>query len=404
MKVLEVSQVNRYIKDVLSRDYLLNNIWIKGEVSNFKHHSSGHMYFTLKDECSTLRSVMFRASCISLRFLPANGMKVVTRGSISVFERDGQYQLYCEEMHPDGLGALYLAFEQLKTKLEKQGLFSPALKKKLPFFPTKIGVVTSQTGAVIRDIINVATRRFPNIKIVIFPVSVQGSSAAGEICHAIKILNQINQVDVIMVARGGGSLEELWAFNEEIVAMAIHQSTIPVVSAVGHETDYTIADMVADLRAPTPSAAAELVVPDIREFKWKVESFGKRLGAAIRSRISIARRRCERVSQSLPFRQPMDRIYQLRMMLDLNHRYISKNMKLRIKEQRDKLSSMTARLNTLSPLSVLSRGYCIASLQDTDKVVRTVEQVNSGQQIDLKLIDGNIKCKVLGSEKGRINE
>ncbi len=403
MRVLEVSQVNKYIKELIFRDYLLSDLWIKGEISNFKHHSSGHMYFTLKDKISLLKCVMFRTQCSSLRFVPADGMKVIIRGSVNVFERDGQYQLYCEEMQPDGLGALYLAFEQLKVKLEKEGLFSPASKKPLPFFPARVGVVTSSTGAVIKDIINVSTRRFPNVQIVLFPVSVQGSTASSEISHAIKVLNNNGQVDVIIVARGGGSLEELWAFNEEAVARAIFESEAPIVSAVGHETDYTIADMAADLRAPTPSAAAEIVVPDARELKWKVESHKRRMLLAIQTRISGARARLEKVEGSLPLRQPLDKVYQLRMMLDINYKYLCKNIESRVKKLREKLANNASRLNSLSPLSVLSRGYCLAAKADSSSVIKSITQVCKNDRIDIKLIDGKAMCKVTHIEEGNIN-
>ncbi len=395
MKVLQVSQVNRYIKELISRDFLLSSLWIRGEISNFKNHSSGHMYFTIKDETSILRCVMFRTYCSSLRFLPSNGMKVIIRGSVSIFERDGQYQLYCEEMQPDGLGALYAAFEQLKEKLRAEGLFDPGIKKRLPSFPDKIGVVTSCTGAVIRDIINVSLRRFPNANIVLFPVSVQGNSSAREIAHALEVFNQKKLVDVIILARGGGSLEELWAFNEETVARAIYKSEIPVVSAVGHETDYTIADMAADLRAPTPSAAAELVVPDTRELKWKIESIRKGMILAVQSRISNCRAGLEKIHNSMIFRQPYEKVYQLRMLMDLNHKYILKNMALRIKDQRDKLISLTVHLNSLSPLAVLARGYCIATDQSSGKVIKSVNQVCRNGQLDIKFADGKAACKVV---------
>jgi len=245
--ILTVSAVNRYIKEIMSRDLILSNLWVRGEISNFKYHSSGHMYFTLKDENCSLKCVMFRTYNLHLKFMPENGMKVIVKGYISVFERDGQYQLYAEEMQNDGIGDLYIAFEQLKRRLASEGLFDPAHKKKIPFMPRTIGVVTSATGSVIRDIMNILDRRFYNSYIKIFPVRVQGETAALEISHAISKLNEIGGVDVIILARGGGSLEELWPFNEEIVARSIFNSSIPVISAVGHETDYTIADFVADL-------------------------------------------------------------------------------------------------------------------------------------------------------------
>lgn len=404
MKVLEVSQVNRYIKSVLSKDELLNNLWVKGEISNLKQHNSGHIYFTLKDETSILKCVMFRSQCYLLRFKPCNGMKVIVRGYISVFERDGQYQLYCEEIQPDGLGALYLAFEQLKIKLEKEGFFSKDKKKQLPLLPRKIGVITSSTGAVIRDIINISTRRFPNIQIVLFPVSVQGSSAASEISHAIKVFNQKKYVDVIIIARGGGSLEELWAFNEEMVARAIFESEIPVVSAVGHETDYTIADMVADLRAPTPSAGAELVVPDKRELVWKLESFKKRIILAMQSKIANARARVEKIKNSSLFKQPFDKIYQARMVLDINNRYLYKGIGIRIKFLREKLNMFIAKLDSLSPLSILARGYSIVTEKDSNVVIKSVKQICKNELLDIKFIDGKVVCKTVEIWKGKIDE
>ncbi len=401
MNALQVSQVNKYIKDLISRDFLLNDFWVRGEISNFKNHSSGHMYFTVKDESSILRCVMFRAYCSNLRFIPANGMKVIIRGGVSVFERDGQYQLYCHEMQPDGLGALYAAFEQLKLKLKDEGLFDPGIKKKLPAFPERIGVVTSCTGAVIKDIMNVSLRRFPNASIVLFPVSVQGSSSAREIAHALDVLNKNRSVDVIILARGGGSLEELWAFNEELVARAIYKSQIPVVSAVGHETDYTISDMAADLRAPTPSAAAELVVPDAKELKWKVDSLRKEMVLAVQSRVSDCRSRLQKIENSMPLRQPYEKVYQLRMILDLNHKLIQRNIALRIRESRDRLRSLIVHLNSLSPLAVLARGYCIASDYSSGKVIKSVKQVCRDGQVNIKFADGRAECKVVDIKGGQ---
>lgn len=394
IKILEVSQVNRYIKELMSRDYLLNDLWVKGEISNFKYHSSGHMYFTLKDSLGIIKCVMFRANCLNLNFMPADGMKVIIRGSVSVYERDGQYQLYCEEMQPDGLGALYAAFEQLKRKLDEEGLFVPERKKKLPYFPSKIGVITSRTGAVIRDIINVSTRRFSNVQIVLFPVSVQGNSAAGEISHALEVFNRLEGIDVIILARGGGSLEELWAFNEEIVARAICKSGIPVVSAVGHETDYTIADMAADLRAPTPSAAAELIVPDAGDIAWKIRTSSGRMTAAVQSNLERKKMKLEKIVNSFMFRQPYDKIYQLRMTLDVNCRYLNKNIADIMKNNRQQLAALVSGLNALSPLAVLARGYSIAAKQESKEVIRSVSQICKDDRIDIKFGDGMAECRV----------
>jgi exodeoxyribonuclease VII large subunit len=395
MKIFEVSQVNRYIKELLSRDDILNSLWVKGEISNFKYHSSGHMYFTLKDSTSILKCVMFKTDCSNLKFLPADGMKVILAGYIGLFERDGQYQFYCSHMQPDGLGALYVAFEQLKAKLEKEGLFSMAHKKQLPAFPKTIGVVTSRTGAVIRDIIQVSLRRNPNVHISLFPVAVQGGNASGEIAHAIKVLNEKKLVDVIIIGRGGGSLEELWAFNEEAVARAIFDSHIPIVSAVGHETDYTIADLVADLRAPTPSAAAELVVPNVKEIIWKLQANKQRLALAARSVIAKSKVKVEHALDSPAFKQPFDKIYQSRMALDIHQKYLNKNALAIINRSKEKLSANVSILNSLSPFAVLARGYSIASDEKTGKIIKSVKQVVEGQKINVRVADGDISCRVM---------
>lgn len=324
--ILTVSAVNRYIKEIMSRDLILSNLWVRGEISNFKYHSSGHMYFTLKDENCSLKCVMFRTYNLHLKFMPENGMKVIVKGYISVFERDGQYQLYAEEMQNDGIGDLYIAFEQLKRRLASEGLFDPAHKKKIPFMPRTIGVVTSATGSVIRDIMNILDRRFYNSYIKIFPVRVQGETAALEISHAISKLDEIGGVDVIILARGGGSLEELWPFNEEIVARSIFNSSIPVISAVGHETDYTIADFVADLRAPTPSAAAELVMPEKVTIINRIRELNVRMVDALQRNVKQKRDMLKKLADSVVFRQPYDRIYQERMKLDILNRDLKKSM------------------------------------------------------------------------------
>ncbi|MGE5474619.1 MAG: exodeoxyribonuclease VII large subunit [Ignavibacteriales bacterium] len=399
MKILEVSQVNRYIKELFNRDMLLNSIWIKGEISNFKHHSSGHMYFTLKDNSSTLKCVMFQTHASRLRFIPTDGMKIITYGKVNVFERDGQYQLYCEEMQPDGLGALFAAFEQLKAKLEKEGLFSLDNKKSLPFLPERVGVVSSKTGAVIKDIINITSRRFSGVQLVLFPVAVQGPTAAGEIANAIEYFNNSKNVDVIIVARGGGSLEDLWAFNEEIVARAIFNSEIPVISAVGHETDYTIADMTADYRAPTPSAAAEIVVPDKKELDFRIYSIRKRITNALINNADNARNKLDRIQNRIPFKQPLNKIYQFKMILDINTRSLTKNISAEMQIEKNRFTNQVSRLGSLNPLSILTRGYCVAGIPGTDKIIKSVESICKNQEINIQFIDGKALCNVLDTEK-----
>ena len=398
--VLTVSLVNRYIKEIISRDVILSNLWIRGEISNFKHHSSGHMYFTLKDESSIIKCVMFRTHNSYLKFIPENGMKVIVRGYISVFERDGQYQLYAEEMINDGVGNLHIAFEQLKRKLSEEGLFDSCYKKPIPFMPSSIGVVTSSTGSVIRDIINILDRRFYNTCIKIFPVRVQGQGAAQEISRAIDTLNRLNCVDVIIIARGGGSLEELWPFNEEIVARSIFRSEIPIISAVGHETDYTICDFVADLRAPTPSAAAEIVMPEKQQLINRVIELDIRLRNAILRNVKIKRKRLEELKNSSVFRQPYDRIYQERMKLDILYKDLKKAFLVKQERARAKLQFLIGKLDALSPLTILARGYSIVKSADDQYIIKSVKDVEEGDQIKVNLADGNLECTV-NNVKGR---
>ncbi|MCX7710363.1 MAG: exodeoxyribonuclease VII large subunit [Clostridia bacterium] len=400
--VLSVSEINKYIKEVISRDLILSNLWVKGEISNYKYHYSGHMYFTIKDETSVLKCVMFKSHASLLRFQPENGMKVMIKGYVSVFERDGQYQLYAEEMQPDGIGALHLAYEQLKNRLEKEGLFDARYKKRIPYLPQSIGVVTSSTGAVIRDILNVLNRRFSNFQLKLYPVAVQGELAARQIAKAIKRLNEEKNVDVIIVARGGGSLEELWAFNEEIVARSIFESEIPVISAVGHETDFTIADFVADLRAPTPSAAAELVLPEKVALRNGLESLRIRLRNSLIKTLDMNRARLKRVQNSTVFRQPYDRVYQERMQLDVLNKYLIRSLKVRSEKERANLAMLVGKLDALSPLTVLARGYSIIKSKGTGNIVKTVENVKLGDQLELSVSDGRISCSVSSVEKGKV--
>lgn len=392
--VLSVTELNKYMKDMVSRDIILSGLWVKGEVSNFKSHHSGHFYFTLKDEKAVLKCVMFRSHASSLQFIPEDGMKMIIRGYISVFERDGQYQLYAEEMQPDGVGALYVAFEKLKKKLQGQGLFDEVRKRKLPYMPRSIGVITSSTGSVVRDIINILSRRFYNVNIKVYPVQVQGEHAAGQIAAAVRRLNELNNVEVIIVARGGGSLEELWAFNEEIVARSIYESEIPVISAVGHETDFTIADFVADVRASTPSAAAELVMPERTIVENMLDSLKMRLRNAVVKKTAMDRLVLKRLCESVAFKQPYNKVYQERMLLDVQKRYMQKALMALNGEYRNRLMLLVARLDTLSPLNSLARGYSIVKSEKDDTLVKSIKSVEIGDRLEVHLTDGRLKCMI----------
>jgi exodeoxyribonuclease VII large subunit len=392
--VLSVSEINRYIKEVVSKDLILSNLWVKGEISNYKFHYSGHMYFTVKDEASVIKCVMFKTKAQGLKFVPENGLKVLIKGYISVFERDGQYQLYAEEMQPDGLGNLHLAYEQLKKRLSEEGLFDKSKKKKLPLLPKSIGVVTSSTGAVIKDIINVLNRRFYNFDIKILPVAVQGEAAPKQISRAIKTLNMLSNVEVIILARGGGSLEELWAFNEEIVARSIFESEIPVISAVGHETDFTIADFVSDMRAPTPSAAAEMVMPSRDQLEDKIISLNSRLKHSLYNNLKVNRTRYEKLMKSSSFTRPYDRIYQERMRLDVLSKYMNKALSAKKERQISRFNYLLGKLNALSPLTVLKRGYSVTKSLKTDEVIKSVSDVKIEDKIEVDLIDGSLNCVV----------
>jgi exodeoxyribonuclease VII large subunit len=390
--IFTVTELNKYIKELISKDAVLADLWVKGEISNYKHHYSGHLYFTLKDEKSIIKCVMFKGQAYTLKFTPENGIRVMIRGYVSIFERDGQYQLYVEEMQPDGLGSLYLAFEQLKKKLKSEGLFDKSVKKKLPYLPRTIGVVTSSTGAVIRDIINVVSRRFPNAGIKLLPVAVQGEQAAHMISRAIKVINRLNCVDVLIIARGGGSLEELWPFNEEIVARSIYESSIPVVSAIGHETDFTIADFVSDVRAPTPSAAAEIVVPEKRILKQKIADLELRMQNALLKSVNIYRMKFAGLSGSIIFKQPYNRINQERLRLDNVNRYMYNSLSTGKEKARMHISFLIDKLNMLSPLNVLARGYGIVRSRKDNKLIRSVNDAGPGDKIEITVKDGSIKA------------
>ena len=383
---ITITELNRYIKDKVASDEFLQNVYVKGEISNFKNHYTGHMYFTLKDENSLIKCIMFKGYAERLKFMPKDGMKVVVFGTVSVFERDGVYQIYCKAMKEDGIGDLYTAYNQLKEKLEKEGLFDAKYKKKIPFMPERIGVLTSKTGSVIRDIINVSTRRNPNVYIRLLPVPVQGEGAGEKIADAIKLMNDKNLADVIIIARGGGSLEDLWPFNEEVVARAIFDSKIPLISAVGHETDFTIADFVSDLRAPTPSAAAELAVPEISKVEEGLRNYQNRYRLALRKKIELAKLRFEKCMQSRVYKEPLQEINDKYMLVDSFIKSISNDMNKKLMIAKTDFSNSLSRLDALSPLKTLSRGYSI-TMKD-NKAVKKAKDLKTGDKINIRFSDG----------------
>ena len=392
--VLSVTQLNTYIKSIIDGDSLLRSLYVVGEISNFtNHYRTGPFYLTLKDENCAVKAVMFASANRRLKFMPENGMKVIVRGRVSVFERDGQYQLYIDDMQPDGLGALNLAFEQLKNRLAQEGLFDERFKKPIPYRCMRIGVVTSATGAVIQDIRNVISRRYPLAEIILAPVQVQGASAAPQIVDAIERFNSGDYADVLIVGRGGGSLEDLWAFNEEIVARAVFKSRIPIISAVGHETDFTICDFVADLRAPTPSAAAELAVPDIREDIAFVQTVVYECEATLLQRVNDEKERLEMIKERLRYRSPSMLIDQKIQTVDTLMTSALLSVQRKLDSETARLSSTAARLDALSPLKVMARGYSIVNKDE--KVVASSKALKKGDRITVGFSDGERKCEVL---------
>ena len=390
---ISVTDLNKYIKEKIDKDEILNNVLVKGEISNYKHHYTGHLYFTLKDENSLIKCIMFKGFAANLKFEPKDGMKVMILGTVSVFERDGVYQIYCKAMQEDGMGSLYKAYEEMKARLEREGLFKLEHKKKIPLMPKCIGVLTSNTGSVIRDIINVSTRRNPDVYIKLLPVPVQGEGAALKIAEAIKIMNEKKLADVIIIARGGGSLEDLWPFNEEIVARAIYDSELPIISAVGHETDFTIADFVADLRAPTPSAAAELAVPNISDVMIKLESYNNRYKLALKKKVEFMRLRYEKCMNSRVFKEPTQKINEKYMLIDMKVKSMQNSIEKIYNEKKTNLVKYIAKIDALSPLKTLVRGYSIVELEG--KVIKSVNDLNKDDEIDIRLVDGKTKAKVL---------
>ena len=387
-----VSDLNKYIKEKIANDENLSQILVKGEISNFKNHYTGHMYFTLKDENSLIKCICFKSYAEKLTFMPKDGMKVIVLGSVSVFERDGIYQIYVKMMEEDGLGDLYTKYQELKQKLEKQGLFDEEHKIKIPLLPKVVGVLTSQTGSVIRDIINVSTRRNPNIYIRLLPVPVQGEGAAEKIAAGIEYMNRNKLADVLILARGGGSLEDLWPFNEEIVAHSIYNSEIPIISAVGHETDFTIADFVADLRAPTPSAAAELAVPDVYELKRKIESLQDRLRMSLVKKVEVMKLRYDKCMASSVFKDPYRKINDNYQVIDNLIKRMDSAIKIKQEKEKNRYIELVSKLDALSPLKTLSRGYSLTEKEG--KIIKSKDELKKGDIINIRFTDGNKKATV----------
>ncbi|AZS14741.1 exodeoxyribonuclease VII large subunit [Paenibacillus lutimineralis] len=443
-RILSIKELNRYIRMKLESDSLLQDVWIRGEISNFTHHSSGHMYFTLKDKDSRIKTIMFASHNQRLPFIPKEGARVIARGNVSVYERDGQYQFYATLMQPDGIGSLYLAFEQLKGKLAAEGLFAPERKRPIPRYPRVIGVITSPTGAAVRDIITTLARRYPQATVVLYPVLVQGKAAAPSIVKAIRTLNQMGEADVLIVGRGGGSLEELWAFNEEQVARAIYQSEIPVISAVGHETDFTIADFVCDLRAATPTAAAELAVPHQAELKAQLGQCERVLQRSLQHQLAQARESLRRLANSPALLQPRRSLFQHAERLDMlttrlkgrasarrelavsSHdrlsarllryhpqetllytkrrqsemeRQLTQAMTGMLKENSQRLHSSIRQLDALSPLKVMARGYSLVYDEQHKSLIKSLNDVEPGDMVKVKVTDGELDCQVWGMRR-----
>ena len=393
-QVLSITQINEYIRGKMDSDALLNQVAVRGEISNYKRYPSGHHYFTLKDENAALKAVMFKGNALRLRFQPENGMQIIAMGKISVFPRDGAYQLYCTAMAMDGVGDLYAAFEQLKKKLSAQGLFDPAHKKPLPKYPGIIGIITSSAGAAVHDILRILKKRYPLTKVILLPVRVQGAEAPGEIASAIGYANYHRLADLLIVGRGGGSMEDLWAFNDERVAHAIYQSQIPVISAVGHEPDITISDYVADLRAATPSNAAELAVPDRDALMQALDSMSDAMITALNRQIKAAAQHLNILSQSPALQSPLGYLQQKEKHLELlTNRLISAENQI-INHSNQRYIGLTAKLDAMSPLKVLTRGYSMTQSQ-SGEVVSSIHQVEPGDKIQVSLRDGSLLAQVI---------
>ncbi len=392
-QVLSVTQINEYIRSKMDADPLLGGVAIRGEISNYKLYPSGHHYFTMKDENGALKCVMFKGNALRLRFRPENGMKIIAMGKISVFPRDGAYQLYCTALALDGVGDLHAAFEQLKAKLAAQGLFDPAHKKPIPKYPGVIGIVTSSAGAAVHDMLRILRKRYPLTMVLLFPVRVQGVEAPPEIAAAIRYANRFRLADVLIVGRGGGSVEDLWAFNDEQVAYAIYESEIPVISAVGHEPDVTISDYVADLRAATPSNAAELAVPDQDTLKQTMDSMSAAMAAALNRQLKAARQHLDTLAVSPALHSPTGYLEQKRKNLELLRNRLTAAQQSGLDRRKQRYVALTAKLDAMSPLKVLSRGYAIAQ-DENGNVIRSVSQVQPGDKLGLTLADGKLHTVV----------
>ena len=399
-KVLTVTQINEYIRSKMEADPLLDKIAVKGEISNYKMYPSGHHYFTLKDEGGALKCVMFKNSALRLRFRPENGMQVIAMGKISVFPRDGAYQLYCTAMALDGIGDLYAAFEQLKKKLAAQGLFDPAHKQALPKYPGTIGIITSSAGAAVHDMLRILRKRYPLTQVLLLPVRVQGVEAPGEIASAIAYANRFRLADLLIVGRGGGSIEDLWAFNDERVAYAIYESRIPIISAVGHEPDVTISDYVADLRAATPSNGAELAVPDQDALRQNLDSMSAAMATAMNRQLKAARQHLNVLSASPALQSPVSYLNQKRKSLELLKNRLVSAQSNATHRRKQHYIGLTAKLDAMSPLKVLTRGYAMAQTESGD-VLRSVEQVTESDTITVTLSDGKIYAAVTGKENAQ---
>ena len=392
--IYSVTQVNQYIKGLLDRDDLLSGLFVRGEISNYKAYPSGHHYFSIKDAEGAIRCVMFKREALSLRFRPENGMKVIAYGRVAVFPRDGQYQLYCSQLRSDGLGDLHVAFEQCKEKLYREGLFDPAHKRPIPRFPKTIALITSPVGAAVRDMIRILGARWPMAQVYVLPVRVQGAEAPGEICAALAWANRHRVADLIITGRGGGSMEDLWAFNDENVARSIYASEIPVISAVGHEPDVTIADFVADLRAATPSNAAELAVPDQNEVFHRLSQLEGRMVQGTARRLAEARGRLEQLGRSRALRSPMEYIDSRRELLDYQTQRLAHGLTGTLGRERERLGRLAAALDAMSPLKVLGRGYALVRDQE-GALIKGVDDVSAGDELSVRVADGSFSCQVL---------
>ena len=399
IQVLKVSEINRYVKGLIQGDPRMRDLWVSGELSNFKHHRSGHMYFTLKDSISSLRCVFFRRENVRCIFKPTDGMEVILHGNISVYEPDGAYQIYVAEMEPAGMGSLFLAFEQLKRKLEAEGFFRADRKKPIPALPRKVALVTSPTGAALQDMLTTIKKRFPHVHLLVVESLVQGSGAAADIVRALDLLNKRNDIDLIILARGGGSLEDLWPFNEEAVARAIYRSELPVISAVGHETDFTIADFTADLRAPTPTAGAAAAVPEKEEMLLKIKQFRERAAMALQRRLQQEKQKVDHIVSDRFFRLPGRRIKLSTELLEQLEVKLRREIVRVLQYKGMRLTAQIDKLESYSPLKVMNRGYSYCR-DEEGNIIRSVKQIRLGRLLQLSFKDGQAVCRTEKVEEG----